>query len=228
MLSFPDGCSFLSRKRTLSPSDDDSWDSGRTKKINGFSGRFVTTEAHDGLKRSGELNFDSDPKKLRISDRSGSGTDNCDTESSGIFSKADSEGSKTDSSNKEPSFRRGTHSSTTAPELSFLSSFHREELSSLSRSVSIRLRDGDKFVVLMRCGFHIFLFDFVKDLEELVVQKICEAITERSIAGELRRKCDILEQRQEREAERFQKLHKQVIHELTLCWLHVEVFVPYQ
>lgn len=36
------------------------------------------------------------------------------------------------------------------------------------------------------------------DLEELIVQKLCEVITERSVVGELRRRTQVLEEDQEK------------------------------
>lgn len=39
---------------------------------------------------------------------------------------------------------------------------------------------------------------------------MCEAITERSVVGELRLRCQALENRQEKENEKFNKLKKQV------------------
>lgn len=51
------------------------------------------------------------------------------------------------------------------------------------------------------------------------MQKICEAITERSLVGELRRRCQTLEKGQERDKERFNSLRKQVC----LCF-HTRLF----
>ncbi|KAJ1522651.1 hypothetical protein ONE63_001821 [Megalurothrips usitatus] len=67
-------------------------------------------------------------------------------------------------------------------DLPFLRSLHGKTLSEMSRS----------------------------DLEELVLQKVCEAITERSTVGELRVRCLTLERRQEKENEKFNKLRKQM------------------
>ncbi|EEB10441.1 ubiquitin-protein ligase BRE1, putative [Pediculus humanus corporis] len=48
------------------------------------------------------------------------------------------------------------------------------------------------------------------DLEELIVQKLCEVITERSVVGELRRRTQVLEEDQEKWKAKAQSLTKQI------------------
>ncbi|KAK3909901.1 Activating transcription factor 7-interacting protein 1 [Frankliniella fusca] len=196
------------RKRTLSRSEDDSCDSFRSKKPNGFpeireandtSDAGMQTQTDSGHKRPAERIEDFERKKFRASEESvseeASEVDQDENEKQRMDEErllnSPNAGSLQEASlpelSKTPdSFSDHSTEAVKAPSVStdlpFLRKLYKKELSKMTRS----------------------------DLEELVVQKICEAITERSVVGDLRLRCQELEKRQEKENERFNKLRKQM------------------
>ena len=59
-----------------------------------------------------------------------------------------------------------------------------------------------------------------QELEEFVVQKLCEAVTERCELGNVRQRCHLLEQMVYQWRKRAQQLQKQVIDLLTVLSLY--------
>ncbi|XP_052128943.1 uncharacterized protein LOC127750688 [Frankliniella occidentalis] len=162
----------------------------------------IVTQTDSGHKRPAEVMEDLDRKKLRVCEESRSGspsgdsaeTDQDDTDKQNMEEERLLNSPKTiperirtpdcfrDLDSPIGSADDKTETASVSTDLPFLRKLHKKELSKMSRS----------------------------DLEELVVQKICEAITERSIVGDLRIRCQELEKRQEKEHEKFSKLRKQM------------------
>jgi hypothetical protein len=63
----------------------------------------------------------------------------------------------------------------------------------------------------------------LQELEEFVVQKLCEAVTERCELGSVRQRCQLLEQMVYQWRKRAQQLQKQVIDLLTVLSLYKNV-----
>ena len=56
----------------------------------------------------------------------------------------------------------------------------------------------------------------LQELEEFVVQKLCEVVTERCELGDARQRCQLLEQMVEQWRRKAQQLQKQVIYLLVV------------
>jgi hypothetical protein len=65
----------------------------------------------------------------------------------------------------------------------------------------------------------------LQELEEFVVQKLCEVVTERCELGDARQRCQLLEQMVEQWRRKAQQLQKQVIYLLVYCPVHKNVLV---
>lgn len=187
------------RKRILSDSEGDSSDSSRNKKPNGILESKESSENGKSFlgssqKRPSDDTLDIDSKKLRISGerlfKEHKDKPSREEKEAGNECQTESLDNSTVESVKESEKEDGLSSvdiSNQPTDLPFLRKLHKNQFSKMSRS----------------------------DLEELILQKMCEAITERSVVGELRLRCQVLETRQEKEIEKFNKLKKQMT-ELTI------------
>jgi 16S rRNA G1207 methylase RsmC len=63
----------------------------------------------------------------------------------------------------------------------------------------------------------------LQELEEFVVQKLCEAVTERCELGSVRQRCQLLEQMVYQWRKRAQQLQKQVINLLKVLSLYKNI-----
>ncbi|XP_034235578.1 uncharacterized protein LOC117641950 isoform X2 [Thrips palmi] len=182
------------RKRFLSHSEDDSCDTFRNKKSNGLLESEEKSENRKSFnetshKRPAEHAPDIDSKKQCFSRKDLAKQPEDETEKEQSQTEMSNENCPTqtkenlEDSTFEPLEESDKSLDLAGPtDLPFLRKMHKRQFSKMSRS----------------------------DLEELILQKMCEAITERSLVGELRIRCQALEIRQEKENEKFNKLKKQM------------------